>query len=126
MACMTCGTAVSGVKSSPSLDTKSQQVVTEILETVEISSHDVFPLHLNSFRSEKLLNMQGVMERGSDKKCQLMVICNGADAVVKCSPCMHTIACRGCLLASVTLLKNCTVCNGMIEHFKFGSQGLAP
>uniref|UniRef100_A0ACD5Y670 Uncharacterized protein n=1 Tax=Avena sativa TaxID=4498 RepID=A0ACD5Y670_AVESA len=93
MACMTCGTAVSGVKSSPSLDTKCRQ---------------------------------GAMESVSDKKCQLMVVCSGADAIVKCSPCMHTIACRGCLLASVTLLKNCTVCNGMIEHFKFGSQGLAP
>ncbi|KAM0868899.1 hypothetical protein ACQ4PT_041018 [Festuca glaucescens] len=87
-ACMTCGTAVSGVKSSPALDTKYRQV--------------------------------GVMERASDQKCQLMVVCSGADAIVKCSPCMHTIACRGCLLASVTLLKNCTVCDGMIEHFKFG------
>ncbi|KAM3254665.1 hypothetical protein ACQJBY_048249 [Aegilops geniculata] len=62
----------------------------------------------------------GVMERVSDQKCQLMVVCSGADAVVRCSPCMHTIACRGCLLASVTLLKKCTVCDCMIEHFKFG------
>ncbi|XP_044948326.1 uncharacterized protein LOC123397871 isoform X1 [Hordeum vulgare subsp. vulgare] len=62
----------------------------------------------------------GVMEHVSDQKCQLMVVCSGADAVVKCSPCMHTIACRGCLLASVTLLKKCTVCDCMIEHFKFG------
>ncbi|CAM0949441.1 unnamed protein product [Alopecurus aequalis] len=92
-ACMTCGTAVSGVKSSPSMDKKCRQ---------------------------------GVMERVSDQKCQLMVVCSGADAIVRCSPCMHTIACRGCLLASVTLLKNCTVCDGVIEHFKFGSQGLAP
>jgi hypothetical protein len=69
---------------------------------------------------DQLLTMQGVTERASDQKCQLMVVCSGADAIVKCSPCMHTIACRGCLLASVTLLKNCTVCDGMIEHFKFG------
>ncbi|KAM3272595.1 hypothetical protein ACQJBY_042608 [Aegilops geniculata] len=87
-ACMTCGTAVSGVKSAPALDAKSRHV--------------------------------GVMERVSDQKCQLMVVCSGADAVVRCSPCMHTIACRGCLLASVTLLKKCTVCDCMIEHFKFG------
>ncbi|KAF7057254.1 hypothetical protein CFC21_064562 [Triticum aestivum] len=87
-ACMTCGTAVSGVKSAPALDAKSRHV--------------------------------GVMECVSDQKCQLMVVCSGADAVVRCSPCMHTIACRGCLLASVTLLKKCTVCDCMIEHFKFG------
>ncbi|KQJ86193.1 uncharacterized protein LOC100836820 isoform X2 [Brachypodium distachyon] len=93
-ACMTCGTAVSGVKSSPVLDARCRYV--------------------------------GVMGCDSDQKCQLMVACGGADAIVQCSPCMHTIACRGCLLASVTLLKNCTVCGCMIEHFKFGSQGLAP
>lgn len=86
-ACMICGTAVSGVKSSPALDAKHQYV--------------------------------GVMERVSDQRCQLMAVCRGAEAIVRCSPCMHTIACRGCLLASVTLLKTCTICGCMIEHFKF-------
>ncbi|KAG8049047.1 hypothetical protein GUJ93_ZPchr0009g2022 [Zizania palustris] len=62
----------------------------------------------------------GVMERVSDQRCQLMVVCRGAEAIIRCSPCMHIIACRGCLLASVTLLKNCTICGCMIEHFKFG------
>ncbi|XP_062203831.1 uncharacterized protein LOC133906058 [Phragmites australis] len=61
----------------------------------------------------------GLMERVSDQRCQLLVVCRGAEAIVRCSPCMHTIACRGCLLASVTLLKTCTTCGCMIEHFKF-------
>uniref|UniRef100_A0A0E0RJ06 RRM domain-containing protein n=1 Tax=Oryza rufipogon TaxID=4529 RepID=A0A0E0RJ06_ORYRU len=61
----------------------------------------------------------GVMERASDQRCQLMVVCRGAEAIVRCSPCMHSIACRGCFLASVTLLKGCTTCGCMIEHFKF-------
>jgi hypothetical protein len=69
--------------------------------------------------SDHLLNMQGLMERVSDQRCQLMVVCRGAEAIVRCSPCMHAIACRGCLLASMTLLKNCTTCDYMIEHFKF-------
>ncbi|KAF0887637.1 hypothetical protein E2562_002353 [Oryza meyeriana var. granulata] len=86
-ACMTCSTAVSGVKSSPAQDARYQYV--------------------------------GVMERASDQRCQLMVVCRGAEAIIRCSPCMHSIACRGCLLASVTLLKNCTTCGCMIEHFKF-------
>uniref|UniRef100_A0A0E0MNV5 RRM domain-containing protein n=1 Tax=Oryza punctata TaxID=4537 RepID=A0A0E0MNV5_ORYPU len=61
----------------------------------------------------------GVMERASNQRCQLMVVCRGAEAIVRCSPCMHSIACRGCFLASVTLLKDCTTCGCMIEHFKF-------
>ncbi|KAK3136830.1 hypothetical protein QOZ80_5BG0443110 [Eleusine coracana subsp. coracana] len=86
-ACMICGTAVSGVRSSPAVDPTYRYM--------------------------------GLMERVSDQRCQLMVVCRGAEAIVRCSPCMHAIACRGCLLASVTLLKNCTTCGYMIEHFKF-------
>ncbi|PAN21492.1 hypothetical protein PAHAL_3G470800 [Panicum hallii] len=62
----------------------------------------------------------GVTERIPDQRCQLMVVCRGAEAIVKCSPCRHAIACRGCLLASVTLLKTCTTCGCMIQHFMFG------
>ncbi|CAN6356626.1 unnamed protein product [Urochloa humidicola] len=62
----------------------------------------------------------GVMEHIPDQRCQLMVVCHGAEAIVRCSPCMHIIACRGCLLASVTLLKTCTTCGCMIQHFMFG------
>nr|CAB3466256.1 unnamed protein product [Digitaria exilis] len=62
----------------------------------------------------------GFMEHVPDQRCQLMVVCRGAEASVRCSPCMHTIACRGCLLASVTLLKTCTTCGCMIQHFMFG------
>uniref|UniRef100_A0A0D9Y0N1 Uncharacterized protein n=1 Tax=Leersia perrieri TaxID=77586 RepID=A0A0D9Y0N1_9ORYZ len=87
-ACMTCGTSVSGVKSSPAQDARYQYM--------------------------------GGMDRASDQRCQLMVVCRGAEAIARCSPCMHSIACRGCLLASVTLLKNCTTCGCMIEHFMFG------
>uniref|UniRef100_J3NED0 RRM domain-containing protein n=1 Tax=Oryza brachyantha TaxID=4533 RepID=J3NED0_ORYBR len=61
----------------------------------------------------------GIMEQALDQRCQLMVVCCGAEAIVRCSPCMHSIACRGCFLASVTLLKNCTTCGCMIQHFKF-------
>ncbi|KAL6623551.1 hypothetical protein ACP70R_033430 [Stipagrostis hirtigluma subsp. patula] len=86
-ACMICGTAVSGVKSSPAVDATYRYM--------------------------------GLSERISDQRCQLMVVCRGAEAIVRCSPCMHIIACRGCLLASVTLLKTCTICGCMIEHFKF-------
>lgn len=60
----------------------------------------------------------GLTERVLDLRCQLMVVCRGAEAIVRCSPCMHTIACRGCFLASVTLLKSCTTCGCMVEHFK--------
>jgi hypothetical protein len=68
--------------------------------------------------SDQLMNLQGLTERALDQRCQLMVVCRGAEAIVRCSPCMHTIACRGCFLASVTLLKSCTTCGFMVEHFK--------
>uniref|UniRef100_A0A0A8YPS0 RING-type domain-containing protein n=1 Tax=Arundo donax TaxID=35708 RepID=A0A0A8YPS0_ARUDO len=82
---MTCGTAVSGVKSSPAVDARYQYM--------------------------------GLMERVLDQRCQLMVVCRGAEATVSCSPCMHTVACGGCFLASVALLKTCITCGCMIEHF---------
>lgn len=46
--------------------------------------------------SDQLFDMQGVMERNSNQRCQLMIICCGVEV----------IACQGCLLESVTLLKN--------------------
>ncbi|WVZ90891.1 hypothetical protein U9M48_037146 [Paspalum notatum var. saurae] len=62
----------------------------------------------------------GLMDRALDQRCQLMVVCRGAQAIIRCYPCMHTIACRGCFLASVTVLKSCTTCGCLVEHFKLG------
>jgi hypothetical protein len=129
-ACITCGIAVSGVKSSPAVDTTCRNMVIknafdyplfrdgwELVYDLDPWCYVALPHEL--VLSDHLLNMQGLMERVSDQRCQLMVVCRGAEAIVRCSPCMHAIACRGCLLASMTLLKNCTTCGYMIEHFKF-------